>query len=381
MFGSQSPAIPSGVGVGVGREGLEGQRLLGEKLDDAHGGGGGDPGHAEEGSAFPGRFCVPRKVLRSPEGSAFPAPDPPVPAPPPCMNAVRSALIWSAIVGLVVGWLPLMVVSRLLDRDPARYRTGYLFRRLGAAMTRVNPYWDVRLEGDFPSNPRRPYVVVSNHQSLGDIPVVSRLPWEMKWVAKAELWRLPVAGWMLRLAGDIPVRRDDPASRAAVLPRAAAVLRNRCSVMFFPEGTRSRDGRVRRFQAGAFRLAIEAGVPVLPLAVDGTREAIPKHGWKFGRKIVARVGVLPPVETAGRQPEDAAALAEEVRQRIVARIAAWRGVHPADVDAEAAPAEAEAAPAEAAGASAEAAPAPAEAGGEEEWAKSRQSVGLRSAEG
>jgi 1-acyl-sn-glycerol-3-phosphate acyltransferase len=249
------------------------------------------------------------------------------------MDTVRSALIWAAIASLIVLWLPLLAVVRVFDRDPALYTTGRLFRRLGAAMTRVNPYWDIHIEGPFPADPRHPYVVVANHQSLGDIAVVSRLPWEMKWVAKAELWKLPVAGWMLRMSGDIPVRRHDPQSRTAVITKATRTLRNRCSVMFFPEGTRSKDARVRRFQAGAFRVAIEAGVPVLPIAVDGTSDAIPKHGWRFGERIAARVRVLEPVPTAGLSGEDAPALAEAVRQRIIAQLAAWRGASPADVDA------------------------------------------------
>jgi 1-acyl-sn-glycerol-3-phosphate acyltransferase len=249
------------------------------------------------------------------------------------MDTVRSALIWAAIVGLIVIWLPLLAVVRLFDRDPARYRTGRFFRQLGVAMTRVNPYWNIELEGHFPEDPRRPFVVVANHQSIGDIAVVSCLPWEMKWVAKAELFRLPVAGWMMRLAGDIPVDRGDAQSRRRVFWRARRVLERRCSVMFFPEGTRSKDARVRRFQAGAFRLAIEAGVPILPVAVDGTSDAIPKHGWRFAQRLRARVGVLELVATTGRSPDDAVALAEEVRQRIVGQIAAWRGTSPESVDA------------------------------------------------
>lgn len=239
------------------------------------------------------------------------------------VNAIRSALIWLAIGGLILLWLPLLAVVRLFDRDPVRYATGRLFRGLGAAFTRVNPFWRIEIEGDLPEDPRQPFVVVSNHQSLGDIAVLSRLPWEMKWVAKAELFRLPVVGWMMRMAGDIPVNRTDPASRAAVLQRARRVLANRCSVMFFPEGTRSKDGVVKRFQAGAFRLAIDAGVPVLPIAIDGTHDAIPKHGWKFGDGITARVRVLPPVDTGAYDPQDAARLAEDVRQRVVDQIAAW----------------------------------------------------------
>ena len=133
------------------------------------------------------------------------------------MKSIQSALIWAANGVLILVWLPLMAVVRLFDRDPAYYVTGRLFRKLGDAMTRVNPLWRVHVEGDFPTDPRRPYVVVSNHQSHADIPVISRLPWEMKWVAKAELFRLPVVGWLLRMAGDIAVDRRDPRSRARVL--------------------------------------------------------------------------------------------------------------------------------------------------------------------
>jgi 1-acyl-sn-glycerol-3-phosphate acyltransferase len=249
------------------------------------------------------------------------------------MNAIRSGLIWAAVALLVAIWLPLVAAVRLFDRDPARYATGRMFRRLGVAFTWLNPFWQFDIGGHFPENPRRPYVVVANHQSLADIPVISRLPWEMKWVAKAELFKLPVAGWMLKLVGDIPVERGDRGSRGEALQRARATLDNRCSVMFFSEGTRSTDARVRRFQLGAFHLAIESGVPVLPIAIDGTSEGIPKHGWKFQHKIVARVEVLDPIPTEGLSTRDAATLAEDVRQRIIGQIAAWRGASPADIDA------------------------------------------------
>ena len=248
------------------------------------------------------------------------------------MRAVHSALAWAALLLLIVVWLPLLAVVRLLDRDPAHYTTGRLFRFLGGLMTRVNPAWRVTRTGALPSDPRHPYVVVANHQSNADIPVISTLPWEMKWVAKASLFRLPVAGWMMRLAGDIPVDRGDMRSRAEVVRRAKSVLAQRCSVMFMPEGTRSKDGRVRAFQDGAFRLAIEAGVPVLPLAIDGTAGALPKHGWRFG-EVDVRLHVFDPIPTAGLALTDAPALRERARQAIVAQIAAWQGVSPEVVDA------------------------------------------------
>ena len=253
------------------------------------------------------------------------------------MNAIRSALTWAAIVLVVLVALPVMAVVWVFDRDPARYATGRVFRYLGGLTTRLNPAWRVERSGRLPADPRAPFVVVANHQSNADIPLISTLPWEMKWVAKEALFRLPVFGWLLRMAGDIPVDRGDPASRARVSRRAADVLAHRCSVMFMPEGTRSRDGRVRRFQDGAFRLAIEAGVPVLPIAIDGTADALPKHGWQFGT-VHCRLHVFDPVPTAGLSVADAPALRARVRAQVVEQIAAWRGVPPEAVDGEAAPA-------------------------------------------
>jgi 1-acyl-sn-glycerol-3-phosphate acyltransferase len=247
------------------------------------------------------------------------------------LRAPLSALTWLAIAVLLIVWLPLMAVTRLFDRDPAHYATGRLFRQVGALLTYLNPAWRFVTTGDLPADPRRPFVVVCNHQGNADIPVVSTLPWDMKWVAKAAMFRVPVAGWMMRLAGDIPVDRSDSKSRSLVLLKARHYLERHCSVMFMPEGTRSRDGRVQMFQDGAFRLAIEAGVPVLPLAIDGTRDALPRKGWIFG-PVDCRLHVFPPVETTGLTPADAPELRERVRRDIIEQVAAWRGVDPAEVD-------------------------------------------------
>ncbi|MCA0267876.1 MAG: 1-acyl-sn-glycerol-3-phosphate acyltransferase [Bacteroidetes bacterium] len=242
------------------------------------------------------------------------------------LNTLRSAWIWFSIALLVLLWMPVMAVTRLFDRDPVHYATGRMFRRLGAAMTRVNPAWKIRIEGTYPADPRNPYVVVSNHQSNADIPLVSRLPWEMKWVGKAELFRLPLVGWFMRVSDDIPVDRDSQRSRATVLIRAMEVLRQHCSVMFFPEGTRSRDGLLLPFNDGAFRLAVKAQVPILPLALDGTTDALPKGGWRFGPPSDIRLAVLEPIPTEGLTVADVPALRDRVVALIAEQLAAWRGV-------------------------------------------------------
>jgi 1-acyl-sn-glycerol-3-phosphate acyltransferase len=240
---------------------------------------------------------------------------------------LRSIWAWLAISLLIVVWLPLLAVNRVFDSDPAHYRTGYWFRRLGWAMTRVNPAWKVVISGYRVLDPRRPYVVVSNHQSFADIPVISCLPWEMKWVGKSELFRIPIVGWMMRLAGDLELERGNARSGMKVLLGARDYLRKNCSVIFFPEGTRSRDGSVGEFNEGAFRLAIKEQVPVLPLVVEGTRDALPRDSWRFGPVSLIRVGVLPPIETAGLTNEDTGRLAQDVRDRIIRQIDAWREPH------------------------------------------------------
>lgn len=245
---------------------------------------------------------------------------------------LRSLWLWTALSALIIGWLPFVAVVRLFDRDPARYRTGYYFRRLGYALTRVNPAWRVQITGHELADPRRPYVVVSNHQSLADIPVLSCLPWEMKWIAKTELFKVPFVGWMMRLAGDIELERENPRSGAAALFKARDYLHKRCSVLVFPEGTRSRDGRVGAFSDGAFRLAIKEQLPVVPIAIEGTQGTLPKHSWRFGDTSTIHVRVFPPIETASLSRTDAPVLAADVRRQILEQIAEWRGTPVSEVE-------------------------------------------------
>ena len=156
-------------------------------------------------------------------------------------DVLRSVWIWTAGTTLVVFWVPLLAVVRLFDRDPLRLRTGRWFRRLGRAITRVNP-WRLHISGWENFDASRVYVIVSNHQSLADIPLITHLRIDAKWLAKAELFRLPGVGWMLRMAGDVPVERTDRRKGAKALMQCVRYLRKRCSLVFFPEGTRSLGG-------------------------------------------------------------------------------------------------------------------------------------------
>ncbi|MEZ5270654.1 MAG: lysophospholipid acyltransferase family protein [Microthrixaceae bacterium] len=227
--------------------------------------------------------------------------------------------IWSWFVfgACVALWMPMMAIVWLvtLPFDRARWWTGYLYRKLPVVHQKLNPLWHFKVSGVLPENPRNPYVVVSNHESFVDILLISHLPWEMKWLSKKEMFKIPFAGWLMRLSADIPLERGDRESAGKAMDLCKVALDRKVSVMIFPEGTRSATGEMRDFKDGAFRLAIETQLPILPLVVSGTRNALRKHDWRFGRAD-AEVRVMPPVPTEGLTLEDVDALRDEVRSLI-----------------------------------------------------------------
>ncbi len=224
---------------------------------------------------------------------------------------------WFVLGACMVLWAPAMGLVRLvtLKSDPGRYRVGLMFRKIGVAMATLNPLWTFRISGKMPADPRRPFVAVSNHESFVDILLISHLPWEMKWLSKAELFRIPLLGWLMRLAGDIPVERGTARSAVAAMKRCREILAGKVSVIIFPEGTRTETGELLPFKDGAFRLAIDAQVPVLPMVVHGAGTALRKRSWKLG-KSVAEVRVLEQVETTGMTTADVPRLREQVREMI-----------------------------------------------------------------
>ncbi len=233
------------------------------------------------------------------------------------IRTVVSYGLWAAIGLLALAWLPLLAVIFMATApfDPGRYRVGRWFRRSAVTAVKLIPFWDFRTDGVRISDPRRPYVAVSNHESYADIFLISHLPWEMKWLSKEAIFRIPVMGWMMRMAGDIPVRRGEVKSRAQALNEVRDRLRKQVSVIIMPEGTRSGNGDLLPFRDGAFRVAVETGTPVLPMAVAGTRNAMAKGSMRFNRAR-AVVRVLEPVETAGLGPKDVPALRDRVREMI-----------------------------------------------------------------
>lgn len=230
---------------------------------------------------------------------------------------ILSVGLWAAYAVLVLVWLPWLTLVFVFTApfDPGRYTVGLWFRRAAIATVALNPLWRFRTSGVVIRDPRRPYVAVANHESYADIFLISHLPWEMKWLSKDAIFRIPVMGWMMRMAGDIEVRREERASRAQSIAECRDRLSKRVSVMIMPEGTRSRTDELLPFRTGAFRLAIETGSPILPMAVAGTRDAMAKGSLVF-RPARAEVRVLEPIETEGMTLDDVGALRDRVRDEI-----------------------------------------------------------------
>ncbi len=174
----------------------------------------------------------------------------------------------------------------------------------------------IRFEGGPPLSPLRPAIVVMNHASAIDVYIAcTYLPIPFRMVAKAELFRIPFLGWAMRAAGFVPLERAGSRRDIERLLQLPWDAEHRACFCFYPEGTRSRDGRLQPFKVGAFVTAIREQVPIVPVAVIGTHRAQP-NGRAFPRGGEVTVRVLEPVITAGRQEADRRALADEVWTRL-----------------------------------------------------------------
>ena len=212
---------------------------------------------------------------------------------------------------------PLALLLRLLTFPFDRHRmiVSWSLVYLGRLLIRAYPLWRVTVEGTLPAPPST-YVVVPNHQSLVDALAVACLPANLKWIGKRSAFQLPWLGWAFRLAGYVPVLRGEKADGRRALARLRRYLAEGVPVGLFAEGTRSRDGQLKDFKAGPFKLAIEAGVPVIPVAISGAGTAMPAdQAWIRPSRITVRI--LEPIPTRGLSVEDVETLRATVRQRLL----------------------------------------------------------------
>ncbi len=233
-------------------------------------------------------------------------------------------LVFYAVTGILfmIGAALIWLVTRPFDR---RLRLLQLHSCLwGSFYMWTNPFWTVEVDGRENLDSNTASVFVSNHQSALDILVAYRLFTHFKWVSKAEVFRVPVVGWNMYLNRYVKLHRGNSESVKEMLDACRQHLKEGSSVYFFPEGTRSTTGEMRRFKTGAFLLAKEMQVPITPVAVSGTVNALPKRSLTLQGYHRMRIRVLPPIP----YEEFADTPARELAQRVRGLIAAHVDEHP-----------------------------------------------------
>ena len=238
------------------------------------------------------------------------------------LRRLLSSLFWAFLVASSLVLFPIAVsiwlLTAVFDR---RLRILHRFTCFWASLyTWLNPAWRVRVENRHNIRRGETYVMVANHQSLLDILVLFRIFSHFKWVSKIENFRIPCVGWNMSLNRYIKLKRGDRASVARMLRECEQALAEENSIMMFPEGTRSPDGRLRAFKTGAFAMAQNAQRPILPIVIDGTSNALPKRGFVLLGRHRIRITILDEIPYESFADEPVEALTDRIRGLIASRL-------------------------------------------------------------
>jgi len=254
-------------------------------------------------------------------------------------KAFRDLHPWESFLVSVVTWILAVILTAFFSLAgillvfPVTKLLGFEKRRAmhwisvawAKVLLRVHPLWRIKVDGLEHLERERHYLFVANHQSLLDIVVAaSRIPHHFKFMAKKELFSVPLMGWHMRLAGYIPIDRGRRESAKKALGQVRDWLRKDVSVLFYPEGTRSLDGDIQAFKTGAFKTAIEEQVPIVPVVIEGTGEVTPKHSWLFRKAGTIHVSFLEPLSANNPETGTVDSLRESVRSRMIERLSTIR---------------------------------------------------------
>lgn len=221
---------------------------------------------------------------------------------------------WFTAVAFLAPFL--IALCLITGNENTIYSPVRLFIRLGLALVGVK----VEVTGREKLDPSQAYIFTPNHQSLIEVPLfVTYLGQNPAYLAKKEVFKYPIFGYGIGLIGVVPVDRRNSASAVESAKAATALLRKGKSYVVYPEGTRSPDGRMLPFKKGAFMMAIEAGVPVVPVTVSGATAIMPKARIKVWPSTV-RLTIHDPIPTTGYSRENVAELVERTRKQILSAL-------------------------------------------------------------
>lgn len=231
-------------------------------------------------------------------------------------------IIWMTGIFFLVFLFPVTFLMWLLvlPFDRKRAVIHHILTVQSRLLLMLIPGWKITIEGRDKAVRGQTYIMISNHQSIIDILVINCLGYRFKWISKIENMKIPFLGWYLRMAGYITVDRGNDESKAAMLARSYDCLKKGTSIMIFPEGTRSSGIEPGLFKRGAFQLALETGLPVLPIAIEGTGDILPKHGRIFKGRHRISIRVMDPVYPGSFGTKDPDVLASHFREMIASSL-------------------------------------------------------------
>ena len=238
------------------------------------------------------------------------------------MKLFGSLVFWVFLLLSSLICFPIAVILWLLTSpfDPRRTILHRFTCFWASLYTWLNPAWPVEVIGRERLHVASPVVIVANHLSLVDILVLFRLHSHFKWVSKIENFRVPLIGWNMRLNNYIPLRRGDAESIRIMMRLCDDALRAGSSIVMFPEGTRSATGRLRAFKPGAFQIAERNRVPIQPIIIRGTSDALPKRGFILRGRHPISIEILEPIPVAEVAGEDPLKMTERVRGLFLSKL-------------------------------------------------------------
>jgi 1-acyl-sn-glycerol-3-phosphate acyltransferase len=227
---------------------------------------------------------------------------------------VRTIFVWSCIVLATLALGFLAFVTFPFDR---RGRVVHWYARLWGRVALLSNQVSVKVEGMDHLKGEGPYIFMSNHQGYYDVfALLGHLPFQFKWLVKKELFSVPFLGWTMAAAGYINIDREGTRKTVEALNEAAKKIREGMSIVIFPEGSRSPNGSIQPFKKGGFTLAIKSKVPIVPIAITGSRKIMPKDRLTVtSGEIRIRIGY--PIETKDYSLKDRKPLIEKVKENIM----------------------------------------------------------------
>lgn len=213
------------------------------------------------------------------------------------MDVLKSIIVWFIGICFIIATFPINLIIWLLalpfDRERAVIHWFLMYE--STVLPFLMPIWKIHIEGRKKAVKGTTYIIISNHQSILDILLINCLRYKFKWISKIENFNVPVIGWYLKMAEYIIIDRGNDESKVEMIEKSYNFLKKGISIMIFPEGTRSLNNEIGFFKRGAFQLAIQAKIPILPVLIDGTGGILPKQGLIFGCGHQILIKVLDPI--------------------------------------------------------------------------------------